>query len=305
MKLHSKYEKIWVCHNPSKKLNEITNILEHYLKDYEYTIDRHNNIFIGDFSQSKPCLIAHLDSVHNKKSTKFYYKDGILASNNGIGGDDKCGIVAILELLEKNTDVNAIFCADEEIGGIGASNIEPKILKNVMYFIEIDREGAKDIIYESGANQIASDQFQKALNPFAEKYGYSEDFGTFTDVNILTGIAQKSAINISAGYYNSHTTKEYINLYELQNTINFVQDVIQNIRQTFSWEAKEYEYNKEDLSYLDTDIELEQLLEKAYLKGYDDDIIQMICKGYDIGYWEAQDDLIDQKLDKPIEAIDI
>jgi len=173
MNLHTKYEKIWLCHNPSGKLDNMQKVMDKYLLNHDYFRDDIGNIFIGNFDQSKPCLIAHLDSVHNKKSTKFYYSKGKLQSNNGIGGDDKCGIVAILEILKKDKTVNAIFCVDEEIGGIGARNIEPALLENVMYFIEIDRAGNNDIIYNSGYNQIASDEFQHALQPFANKYGLS------------------------------------------------------------------------------------------------------------------------------------
>jgi len=289
--LYKDYKIIWHCFNPSLELDNMINTIKNFLKGYQYSIDKYNNIFIGDFSKNRPCLIAHLDSVHNRKSTKILFKNNILKANHGIGGDDKCGIVAILEILKQNKNVNAIFCSDEEIGGIGASKIKSKILKNVSYFIEIDRGGKNDVIYESGYNKIASDDFIHALKPYVKKYNFKEDFGTFTDVNILTGIAKKSAINVSCGYYKAHTKNEYVNLDHLYHTINFVNKIINNIREVYIWEDKQ-EYNIDECEDYYKDDTLEHILEKAYYLNYDDDIIKLICKAYDVGYWESHSEII-------------
>jgi len=284
-RLYLKYIDIWQCHNPSTELNNIIKEIEKHLKGYQYYIDKHNNIFIGDFDKELPCLVAHMDSIHQKKSKRFYYRKNILRSNKGIGGDDKCGIVAILEILKQNKNVNAILTSDEEVGGIGALNIKPEKLKNVKYFIEIDRTGKNDIIFESGSNQIASDEFQKALLPWTQKYHFIEDFGLFTDVNILTKTSKKSAINVSCGYYKAHTKKEYVNLKDLQHTIYFVLAILVNIKDTFIWEDNQNWNNQENA--------INDILTSAYLFGANNKISDLILKAYELGQTEHEYNILD------------
>ena len=66
-------------------------------------------------------------------------------ADNGIGADDKCGIISVLESLKK-CDVNAVFFIDEEIGCVGAGGCDKSVFKNVMYFVEVDRRGCDDVI---------------------------------------------------------------------------------------------------------------------------------------------------------------
>lgn len=268
--LYNDYKDIWKSFNPSKNLGYITSVLERHLKNYQYNIDEYGNIFIGDFTIEKPCLVAHIDSVHHKRSKHFTLKKNILSSNKGIGGDDKCGIVAILEILKMTDSANAILTVDEEIGGIGALNIKYEKLKNVKYFIEIDRQGENDIIFESGRNKIASDYFIKALLPFCKIHQYQEAQGIFTDVNILTEISKKCAVNVSCGYFNPHTKREYVNLKYLHKSICFVLDIIENLQDVFIWE---------DESKINDD--------EAYRIGLNDKTINMIIEAYAIGQSEA------------------
>ena len=69
-------------------------------------------------------LIAHMDTVH-KTPVKHICEtsDGnIIMSPEGIGGDDRCGVYALIKAHELS-DVKPwlLFTCDEEIGGIGAS----------------------------------------------------------------------------------------------------------------------------------------------------------------------------------------
>ena len=100
--LYFQYKAIWHCKNPSGNLKQIKKILEPYLKGYKCQYDNIGNIFIGDFEQKNPCIVAHLDSVFNKKPKNIRLNKGILTSKTGIGADDKCGIITILEILKTN-----------------------------------------------------------------------------------------------------------------------------------------------------------------------------------------------------------
>lgn len=272
------YEKIWRCFNPSKNTVEMSKILEiHFLKRYNHFTDQFGNIFIGDFTQKRPCLVAHIDSVHLKKSTKFNLKGYILSSNNGIGGDDKCGIIAILETLKNQKNVNAIFTVDEEIGGIGAGYIEADILKNVMFFIEIDRRGCEDVIFQSGYNTLASEEFKKDIIPLMKLFGLKENIGTFTDVNILTETAKKSAINLFAGYYEAHTPKEYVSLLHLWKAISFVKLLLENLKKEYPLDIASL-YDKFENYYC-----IEEIIEEGYYLGMNQKQILLLKEAYYLG----------------------
>ena len=124
MRLYNNYRAIWNCFNRSGATKTISNIIKGFLKDQQFYEDQAGNILVGNFLQEKPCLVAHIDSVHTKAPSKISLIGDKLSAENGIGGDDKCGIVAILEILKSGADVNAIFTIDEEIGAIGASNLK-------------------------------------------------------------------------------------------------------------------------------------------------------------------------------------
>ena len=280
-KLYTKYRNIWHCFNPSGDLKQMSIEIKKHLKDYKYDCDIWGNIFVGDFTKNRPCLVAHIDSVHRKKSTKFTCKHNILKSNNGIGGDDKCGIIAILELLKYNKNTNVIFTIDEEIGGVGASKITSEKLKNVMYYIEIDRQGNKDIIFHSGMDKLASDEFQAILKPYMLEFNYKEDFGTFTDINILTQVSGKSGINISAGYYKAHTTKEYVNLLDLQKTILFVNKIINTLKQNYILSIPSITNKTSSIYHID------DILTEIYTLGYDDKVVNLVLKAYYMGLDES------------------
>jgi len=273
LKLFHNYKSLWGCNNPSGKLKEIKSVLKTYLKGHNITYDNIGNMYIGDFSKEKPCIVAHLDSVH-QSTGKLYSNKGMIFSSNGIGGDDKCGIVACLEVL-KQCDVNILFTVNEEIGGIGANNIDKDKLKNVMYFIEADRRGSRDLITNLVyyLDKSVSQDFLDVLNPYISAFGFMETSGCYTDLTDILPAVKKCGFNLSAGYYNPHTKKEYVILSELENTINFIVSICTNIRKTF--DLPEYTLSIEDdyfpeelligdLSTINTIEELREYIEIFY-----------------------------------------
>lgn len=71
-------------------------------------------------------LVAHMDTVFKKPPTKINYnekKDLIYNPHGGLGGDDRCGVYAILKLLEKYKP-HILFTEDEEIGCIGETPMD-------------------------------------------------------------------------------------------------------------------------------------------------------------------------------------
>lgn len=162
------------------------------------------------------CLVAHLDTVHSELPQQVYHDLNLntLHSPQGIGGDDRCGVYIILKLLEQGFRPSIIFCTDEEIGGIGATAFtkDYQEIENVNWFLEFDRKGKNDVVrYDDDNGELTNE---------IVKFGFKEEWGTFSDISILAPHFGKSAVNLSSGYYLAHTLNEYINLDDLEEIID-------------------------------------------------------------------------------------
>lgn len=175
-------------------------------------------------------LEAHLDTVH-KECVRDICKsaDGdIIMSPQGIGGDDRCGVYALLQVW-KNAKVKPflLFTCDEEIGCIGASKfahdydngkIKMKGLNKLKFIIEIDRKGKDDAVYYECDN----DEFEDYIT----SKGFKTQWGSCSDICETAPSLGVAAVNLSSGYYNQHTLHEYVVLSELKETIRKVIDIV-------------------------------------------------------------------------------
>ena len=97
---------------------------------------------------------AHMDSVAPNTGTTVIEKDDILYSDGAttLGGDDKVGIAAIIEALQTikennlpHGDIQVCFTVAEEIGCLGAKNLDTKdIIADYGYILDIG--GAPGIV---------------------------------------------------------------------------------------------------------------------------------------------------------------
>jgi len=210
--LFSKYEYIW------QQRNNTLDSIFWFIQKYHIEMDDYGNITVTNTdAKDVPAFCCHLDTVHTQDPVPQLIKDDILLSfAGGIGGDDKCGIIACLEMLE-TMPCKCIFFRDEETGCKGSSKYDTESLKDNLFLIEIDRRSGTDLIFNSGGTILCDDQFKdevKAYFPHGE-----EAQGTMTDVNVL-GDAEINMMNLSAGYYNPHSNNEYVILSELQRNID-------------------------------------------------------------------------------------
>nr|DAG32465.1 MAG TPA: hypothetical protein [Caudoviricetes sp.] len=160
-------------------------------------------------------LVSHLDTVHTQKvKTIIYSDDGdIVTSPEGIGGDDKNGCYAILEVIKK-FNCSVLLCEQEEAGCIGAGKFVETVLARQLdfnYIIEFDRANANDAVFY----QCANDDFEK----FVTKEFYKKQYGSFTDICEIAPVVGCAAVNLSIGYYKAHTTSEYTVLSEMERSI--------------------------------------------------------------------------------------
>ena len=171
-------------------------------------------------------LTAHMDTVHKVQCSyinEYMVQDKHrLSSYQGIGGDDRCGIYMILELI-KTHKCSVLFCEDEEIGGVGSKKFcESNFindLSGMKYLIELDRANANDAVFYDCDNP----EFTKFIT---ENTGYKEAWGSFSDISYLAPKCKVAAVNLSCGYYNAHRTTEYVVWEEMINTIEVVKKLL-------------------------------------------------------------------------------
>ena len=200
-----------------------------------YEEDEYGNIF-SLRNTELPILNAHMDSVQDsidEALTKFIKIRGDIMSGYGvIGGDDKCGLFAILEVLKQREDVNFIITREEEIGCVGMNffmNSLNNDIKDFPWGLTLDRYGSGDII--CAKNDYGIKDFEDALYEVGKGFGYKPAQGLYSDADYMSeGV---SCANISVGYYAHHTKSEYVVLSELQNSIKFVIEAIDRIKTNF------------------------------------------------------------------------
>jgi len=217
--------------SPSGKEKNIINFICSFLdkEQIKYTLDKAGNIYSLDFP-NKPLLSAHIDTVQEAEDiimSDFIYDYGSFIKGAGvIGGDDKCGVFIILEILKERKDINFIFSVQEEVGGLGIFDVienEKEKIKKCSYGLVIDRKGNSDII--SVNNGYGTKKFEEFLLKKSNGNFYSST-GTFSDANYICDLI--SCANISSGYYNAHTKKEFIMIEDVKKTLEFIKKVIED-----------------------------------------------------------------------------
>jgi hypothetical protein len=217
------------------------------LKDHVATelIKTHNNVYVGDgyvYAQGTfpVLLVAHLDTVHKKLPNMILYDfvNDAYSSPNGIGGDDRCGVYMIFEVIKK-FNCSVLFCEDEEIGGIGAHKfIETDLAKELKfnYAIEFDRKGSHDAVFYDCDNPDFED--------FITEEFYDTAYGSYSDISTLAPFLKCAAVNLSCGYHNAHTESEYVVAKEMDASIEAACKILKR-----TTEEDKFEYIEAKHSY--------------------------------------------------------
>lgn len=236
-----------ICKMSAKKLKQ-------YLCGVMKMTYKEENTIIGDgyiyCRGNIPVLLtAHMDTVH-KELIKDYYEDvqtdedgnttHTISSPQGIGGDDRCGIYAILKIIESGYIPYVLFCEEEEVGGIGSAKFcKTKYiteLSNLKFLIELDRANANDLVFYSNANQDWIDWIEDETN-------WKKSWGTFSDISHLSPACEISSVNLSCGYYKAHTVYEYVIIEELLETIEMTKHLLDASKKVEAFVYEERKYN--------------------------------------------------------------
>ena len=225
-------------------------------------------------------LVAHLDTVHEKPVTEICKtKDGnIWMSPQGIGGDDRCGVYALVTAYQKSkVKPWMLFTCGEEVGGIGADafaadyakSLHDERLDSIKCIVEVDRKGSNDAVYYDCGNE----EFENYIT----SKGFETETGSFSDISYIAPEMGVAAVNLSSGYYNAHQKHEYINIAELKRTISKVISIVEDstkdtmpryeyVDKYMEWRTEYDDYNR-DYAYLDNKKEFKSLeVEEKYDK---------------------------------------
>lgn len=245
-------KKLYAIHSPSGREDKMIKFLISLLNSFPGVTlgkDTYGNLYAwkGE-AESYPCVVAHLDQVQHKHSRNFQAietRDLIFGYSpsthdfEGLGADDKNGILIAVEALRNYDCIKVAFFKQEETGCIGSQSAEMSFFDNCKYVIQCDRKGNSDMITSIGCTDLCSEEFIQAVDP--EKWGYKEENGLMTDVETLKENGLKvSAINLSCGYYNPHTDEEITIKRDLLKCWRFVQHIIEDCTDTYPHEANEY-----------------------------------------------------------------
>lgn len=168
-------------------------------------------------------MVAHLDTVHYALPTEIFHdqKKNVIWSPQGIGADDRAGVMGVLKLISPKQMPYILFTTKEEIGGIGAlkflEDFKGKPKPPVNLVIELDRRGSNDAVFY--------DCYNVDFIEYIEKFGFVEKDGSFSDISILCPDWGIAGVNLSTGYYNEHTKEEYLNLNELNEIVRKVKNI--------------------------------------------------------------------------------
>lgn len=200
-----------------------------------YNEDRAGNIY-NVSKKGVPLFCAHMDTVRDEWGIPprllIESEYAISSPRRVLGGDDLNGVFILLNLIiEKN--INFLFTMDEETVRYASSKyfvISSKekydqVRENIPYFVVLDRKGNDNIIIDAARGRYGSEKFKKEISLFGSLYNYYLDNGIMCDADYLKffGI---SGCNISVGYYNPHSPKEYVLWKDVIKAFNFCKAII-------------------------------------------------------------------------------
>jgi putative aminopeptidase FrvX len=250
-------------------VNYILSVLEG-IQGIEFYTDEMNNVYAtkGTLNEGEyyPMFIAHTDTVH-ELVPEIVVKEEMLVKPNtfgraydtqehfslkgytpkgiptGIGGDDKNGIFIAIELLRMLPKVKIGLFVSEETGCHGSSKCDLDFLNDVGYAIQFDAPGNHLITEICSGTRLFKENgdFIKTVKPLFEQVmeiSVECQAHPYTDVSQIKRKGDFSTINFSCGYYNMHTSSEFVVVDEVEKCIEFGVKIVD----VLGYQKSEYEY---------------------------------------------------------------
>lgn len=232
---------LYSVHSPSMREKKMRRFIKRFIRDNvrgaSVAQDEHGNLLITKGEADRyPCLCAHMDQVQS-----FHPKDFVCIESQGVifgyspktrkqcglGADDKNGIFIALMCLQEYDVLKCAFFVGEEIGCVGSSAVDISFFDDCIFCAQIDRRGNSDMVTSISYDGICSSAF--VADADCETYGYAGSSGLMTDVEALRrhGVSA-SCINMSCGYYEPHTDREFTVVEDLVKCYVFVCHLIED-----------------------------------------------------------------------------
>lgn len=208
------------------------------------TTDKTGNVYaVKGESDAYPCIVAHLDEVHEYKRDGYKtYRIGdcLLGFNEltnefvGCGADDKNGLYIAIKLFAALDVVKGAFFVGEESGCLGSQQADMSFFTDTRFVVQPDRRNGTDFITQISATDLCSEEFITDTAPYRVQRGYKVTTGLMTDIQTLKnrGLAV-SCVNVSCGYYEPHTDREYTRVSELNNCLALITDLFTDLDQVY------------------------------------------------------------------------
>lgn len=242
-------KKLYMVSSPSRDEKDMFTFITEWMEQHGIECKVHDWGITATkgLSETYPCVVAHMDEVHDRHIGKriFETENGLLFGYDilkgeqcGIGADDKNGIWVALKMLERLDAIKVAFFIGEEIGCMGSKQCDLGFFDDCRFVIQCDRRNGGDFITDAGV-ELCSKEFVRDCN--IERFGYHEEHGLMTDVLELKERGLKvSAVNMSCGYYNPHTSEELTVFSQLENCLKFVEWICTNLTEVYQHEAPRY-----------------------------------------------------------------
>lgn len=264
----------------SLKQNTLLKTMDSFLKKhYDNVVYTKDYVFaIGEIPVA---LVAHVDTVFKAPPTDIFYdqQKNVMWSPQGLGADDRAGVFAIIKLIRKGLRPHIILTTDEEVGGIGARTLVNNIhqpFADMKYIIQLDRRGTNDCVFYDCENIIFTE--------YVESFGFSEAYGTFSDISIICPKWKIAGVNLSVGYMDEHSFSETLHITPFLATIEKVAKMLKdahNIVEPFSYIPCKYTYSWTGFTSLNGDSWLDDEVKCAGCKKYFSDYEMFPVKALD------------------------
>ncbi|ADC51484.1 peptidase M42 family protein [Alkalihalophilus pseudofirmus OF4] len=212
-----------------QQLNKIT--------DYTY-MDRAGNLlaYLNCGEGPTVLLSAHMDTVEEFSEDRYIIEEGtVLSSSDGVlGADDRAGIAVVLEVLSRisktnfNGTLKVAFTVKEEIGCVGAREIDQEFISDIDAAIVVDRRGTRDIVTSNYSTSFCPDEYGELFEKAGQSLGMEDwkvTVGGSSDARVFAEYSIPS-VNLSAGYLHEHTDFETLDYKAAYETMILVEGVL-------------------------------------------------------------------------------
>lgn len=196
--------------------NNVEYLIVRYLPN-GIKMDEYGNYYLR-LGKSRSMFTCHLDDVswNYEKINHVIDKNYIKTDGRTIlGADDKAGVTVLLNMIYNKIPGTYYFFIGEESGMQGSNGIlnikKQWFIDNFDRCISFDRRGYGSIISSQIGMKCCSDIFVNSLKEQFDNLDFihrNDPNGIYTDSAAFIGIIPECT-NISVGYFNEHSTREY------------------------------------------------------------------------------------------------